>query len=469
MSFFNTLWLTLIELAPWLFFGALVSALMHKWLPEGLISRELQGNKGVLKSILLGVPLPLCSCGVIPAGIGLKKEGASDGSSIGFLISTPQTGVDSILVSASFLGWPFALFKMLSAAITGLVGGMLVEYFGGLSPEQEKHKKEQLPQAKSIKKRTSWSEAWDHGVQLIRSIWGWLIVGVVISAVIQTLIPPEWLKGLTGWWAPLLALAISIPLYVCATASVPIAAALVAGGLPTGAALVFLMAGPATNVATIGAVRGSFGNRNTFIYLGTVVFGSLILGVGFDFLLLEATIQQQHQHHESWWAVLSAIILLFFFLYFAYEELRLKLQQRSLTHNTDQLEFPLAGLTCNGCVAKLNKHLQQEPTIEYFNVVLSPPTLTVQTTLSELEVAELVKGAGFTAFIEMEFNIEGLHCGGCVSTLSSKLIKESSIWKHTISLEEKKLSVSSSLSEHSIIQIVQDAGFEAKTLTLAKH
>ncbi len=437
---------------------------MYKWLPSGLIARELQGTSGVLKSILMGVPLPLCSCGVIPAGIGLKKEGASDGASIGFLISTPQTGVDSILVSASFLGWPFALFKMISAAVTGLIGGLLVEHLGDISaPDEASISK------KKAAKIPNWTEAWEHGVQLIRSIWGWLVIGLLISACIQTLIPPEWLTGLTGWWAPLLALAISIPLYVCATASVPIAAALVAGGLPTGAALVFLMAGPATNVATIGAVHSSFGNRNTAIYIGTVVLGSLLLGTGFDFILLDAAPQQAHHHHESWWAILSAVLLLCGFLYFAYEELQQKIQQRKMRQVAveNHLVLPLSGLTCSGCVAKLSSYLQKEPKIEHFNITLEPPSLTIDTALSELEIANLVKEAGFIAFIQMEFNVEGLHCGGCVSTLSAKLLKESSITKHTILLEEKKLRVSSTLSENNIIQIVEEAGFTATAIKLA--
>ena len=116
-----------MELAPWLLLGTLIAALLHGLLPQNFVQRHLQGKGGVAKAVLLGVPLPLCSCGVIPAGLGLKKDGASDGASVGFLISTPQTGVDSILVSASFLGWPFALFKVVSATVTGIVGGYLAD------------------------------------------------------------------------------------------------------------------------------------------------------------------------------------------------------------------------------------------------------------------------------------------------------------------------------------------------------
>ena len=126
-------WDILLELAPWLLLGTLVAAVLHVVLPPDLVQRRLTGPRGVLNAVLIGVPMPLCSCGVIPAGIGLKKDGASDGAAIGFLISTPQTGVDSALVAASFLGWPFALFKVGAAAVTGLAGGMLTERYGGPS------------------------------------------------------------------------------------------------------------------------------------------------------------------------------------------------------------------------------------------------------------------------------------------------------------------------------------------------
>ena len=124
---FESLWQITLELAPWLLLGMAIAGLLHGLLPPDFVGRHLRGRAGVAKAVVLGVPLPLCSCGVIPTGLGLKKDGASNGASVGFLISTPQTGVDSILVSASFLGWPFALFKVAAAAITGLVGGWIAD------------------------------------------------------------------------------------------------------------------------------------------------------------------------------------------------------------------------------------------------------------------------------------------------------------------------------------------------------
>ena len=248
------------ELSPWLLLGMLISGILHVALPKNFVRRRFRGFGGVVQSVLLGVPLPLCSCGVIPAGIGLKNDGASDGASLGFLISTPQTGIDSVLVSASFFGWPFAIFKMVTAAVTGIIGGWLTEVTGEQSEEVESEVPLRKPVADS--KTVWWSELWSHAMEVLQSIWLWLLIGVVVSALIGTLGFETVIKQVGGYGllpAMLLMLAIAIPLYVCATASVPIAAALVSSGLPPAVALVFLMAGPATNLTTMGAIRKRFG------------------------------------------------------------------------------------------------------------------------------------------------------------------------------------------------------------------
>ena len=231
-------WQVLLELSPWLLLGAGIAGLLHGLLPRNFVHRQLSGRAGVLKAVLVGVPLPLCSCGVIPTGLGLKKDGASDGAAVGFLVSTPQTGVDSILVAAAFLGWPFALFKVAAAGVTGIVGGWLTEALGG-DPGRP-------PATATDQGRPSLGAMFAHGAEMLRTIWRWLLFGVLVSAALTVYVPPDGLAGLGaggGLLAMLAMLLVSLPLYVCATASVPIAAALVAGGMPVGAARVFLMAG----------------------------------------------------------------------------------------------------------------------------------------------------------------------------------------------------------------------------------
>ena len=358
-GFFDSIWYILLELAPWLLVGLAIAGLLHGLLPANFVRRQLRGRWGVAKAVLLGVPMPLCSCSVIPTGLGLKKDGASDGASVGFLISTPQTGVDSILVSASFLGLPFALFKVATAAFTGLLGGWLVDATGG---SDESHDLADLP-TEHARSRRGFGSMWEHSVELLRTVWGWLVIGILISATLESLLPPQALASLNvygGVLAALLALVISLPLYVCATASVPIAAALIANGMPAGAALVFLMAGPASNIATIGAVYRGFGGRVLAIYFGTVAICSVAFGLLFDSVLsTSGKIGPAHQR-GAWWEVLTAALLIAVLAWFAADDLRGLLRRRtSSAPSADPVqEVAISGMTCNGCVRSVENALQ---------------------------------------------------------------------------------------------------------------
>jgi len=358
------IWGVMLELAPWLLLGAAVAGLLHVVLPPGFVRRHLGGRGGVLKAVALGVPLPLCSCGVIPAGLGLRRDGASPGASVGFLISTPQTGVDSTLVAASFLGWPFALLKLGAAAVTGVVGGWLTDALPGRVKEEAavEGAAAAAPVDRSVK------GALVHTLDVLRSIWRWLLFGVVVSAVIEVLVPAEVFAALTGHGevlALLAVLVVSLPLYVCATASVPIAAALVAGGFPPGAALVFLMAGPATNVATLGAVYRALGGRALGIYLGVIVAGSVGAAVLFDFVLAGGTgTAHEHGGHGSPLEVVTAAGLVLLMAWFALEEGRGWVQQRrgaSAPEAGDrEVELSVQGMTCGGCASRLRRALLAE-------------------------------------------------------------------------------------------------------------
>ena len=310
MIYLTNFWHLMLELAPWLFAGTAVASMMHIWLPKQYLRQRL-GGKGmgqVLRAVAFGIPLPLCSCGVIPAAMSLKKEGASNGSTVGFLISTPQTGVDSVMVTASMLGWPFAMFKVVAALVTGLIGGLLVEQVETDKTPTD-HTLNNLHDHHNV--ATTWREALRYGLdELIYPIWRWLVIGVLVSAAVTTWIPHDQFSTLTGAgvWTLLLMIVISIPLYVCATASVPVAATLVASGFPEGAALVFLMAGPATNVATIGAAYRVFGARIMSIYLFTVFAGSVGFGLVFDiFWALDASRTIMDHGHDSLLVTGSAV------------------------------------------------------------------------------------------------------------------------------------------------------------------
>ncbi len=360
-------WVTTLELAPWLLVGLAVAAALHAFVPAGLVARHLRGPAGVVKAVVIGVPLPLCSCSVIPAGIGLARDGASRGAAVGFLVATPQTGVDSVLVAASMLGWPFALLKVVAALVTGLIGGLLVER---LAPDTSgaslgAPSGDEVGTAPSPRRTLRGAVA--HAVDIFRAIWGWLAVGVLVSAALGALLPPNALGALFGGapaLAYLAALAISVPLYVCATGSVPIAASLVAAGFPVGAALVFLMAGPATNLATIGAVRRAFGGQTTALYLGVIIGGSLAFALGAEAvmgdLLRTHAVHLGHDHggdgaHPL--AVAAGLAFLGALGWFAVEALLKRVKPRTDARGPDR-RLTVDGMTCGGCVASVERALR---------------------------------------------------------------------------------------------------------------
>lgn len=389
-------WQVSVSLAPWLLLGAGLSGLLHVLLPPDFLQRHLTGRLGVVKAVLFGVPLPLCSCGVIPAGLGLRRDGASAGSSVGFLIATPQTGVDSMVVSASMLGWPFALFKVGAALVTGLIGGLATDRWapsGGTLALAE-------GEACSASRRDL-RAGFDHAMMVLQSIWRWLLFGILVSAALDAFVPAAVWTQVAGWnpgLSMLAALLISLPLYVCATASVPIAATLVAGGLPAGAALVFLMAGPATNVATIGAIRRGLGGRATWIYLVTVIAGSMLLGASFDWLLAGHAQMPAHAHGESNPIALAATVVFWALMaFFAFDDAKAALARvvNARKPAPHQVDLAVTGMSCQGCVRKLHRTLTADAEVESAEVTLEPQRARVYGPISEARVRELVAEAGY--------------------------------------------------------------------------
>ncbi len=394
----SALWNVLSELSPWLLLGTAVAGLMHMLIPSGGLQRLLQGRGGLIASVLIGIPLPLCSCSVIPVGIGLRKQGASSGAAIGFLISTPQTGIDSILVSGSMLGWPFAIFKVFAALIMGVIGGGLTQVFGSDSRMERKIGAVDAADQTSQPLAIRCLRAVLHSVELLRSIWRWLVVGIVVSAAISWLVPPDQITGLVGESGvmPMLAmLLISLPLYVCATASVPIAAALVSSGLPTGAAMVFLVAGPATNLATLGAVYRSFGTRATGLYLLTMIGGSIAAGLLFDLVLPVHVVQDFTQHdHRNWVSVLCSVVMVGMIAWFAVDDLRRVFQ--SVPVSTD-LTYRITGMTCDNCAIGLERELREIPGVNDATVRYLTEEARISGNPTFRDIFQVISNHGFVA------------------------------------------------------------------------
>ncbi len=398
------IWQVMLSLSPSLFLGMILAGLLHVYLPAGLIRRRLsQPNlRSVIEASLLGVPMPLCSCGVVPTAIGLKNEGASKGAATSFLISTPQTGVDSILVSASFLGWPFALFKVVAAFVTGIIGGSLVN---------ATVKEPALPAPSAMQPITLGPSrgiipAIRYGIfDLLAMIDLWIIAGVVASALIAVWIPEgslndvSWLQGITGM---LVVLGIALPLYVCTTGSVPIAASLIAAGMPLGSALVFLMAGPATNVATMGAVLRALGGRVLAIYLATVAGLSILFGLLFDFVLGTPTgaTGHAHLHGPAWIETTAAIAMSALLLGLTLRRLtnRIKAKSASKGENDMTTSLKVEGMTCQHCVANVKKVLEADPSVESAQPDLASGLVTLEGLHLDLPaLAAIVEKAGYKA------------------------------------------------------------------------
>jgi len=276
------------EMSPYLLFGFFFAGILHIFIDTKVISRHLGQNNflSVVKASLFGIPLPLCSCSVIPAAMSLKREGASKGAVLSFLISTPTTGVDSIFATYSLLGGFFAVYRVVASFVTGVLSGAAANFF--LKKTENELVRENTSECKLCLQAEHSHSIWQKikGVfsyafgDLIRDTGSAFIVGILIGGAIAYFVPDEFISLYlgSGWAAMFVMLLVGIPMYVCANASIPIAAALMMKGLDPGAAFVFLVAGPATNIVTMTTVARNMGRKALFVYLGAIAVSSLSLG-----------------------------------------------------------------------------------------------------------------------------------------------------------------------------------------------
>lgn len=293
----SEIWHTFDEAALYILFGLFIAGLIQMFVDKETIAKHLgkRGIKSVVLAALFGIPLPLCSCGVIPTAVSLRKNGASKGAVLSFLISTPETGVDSIAISYALLDPIMTIFRPIAAFITAVIAGMVENIFGRKDKEatlqktntcescgcdeDECHKEHGIIDRLKYGMRYAFSE-------LLGDIAKWLILGIIIAGMISYFVPANLVERYLGnnWQAMLMMLLIGIPLYICATASTPIAAALIAKGMSPGVALVFLLAGPATNVAGILTVGKFLGKRSLIIYLLSISVCAVTLGLALNYI-----------------------------------------------------------------------------------------------------------------------------------------------------------------------------------------
>ncbi len=315
-------WTVLCEMSPYLLFGFVVAGVLSVLVSPQLVERHL-GGRGlwpVLKASAFGVPLPLCSCGVIPVSASLRRHGASKGATTAFLISTPQTGADSIFVTFSLLGWVYAMFRPIVALVGGVVGGGVAEL---IDPDKsaDGEQVEVCQDECCTANEGGWlGRMLRYGfVVLPRDIGKTLLVGLVVAALLSAIVPENFfhdqLAGIMSGHilGMLIMMGLGIPVYVCATASVPVAAVLVGAGVSPGTALVFLMTGPATNAAALATIWKIMGKRTALCYLVTVAVMALASGLLLDYVFEAGQIEAAPMAMEmgpSWLGGASALALL---------------------------------------------------------------------------------------------------------------------------------------------------------------
>lgn len=290
------IWHTFDEAAIYILFGIFIAALMQTFIDKEKIAKYLgkRGTKSVTLATLIGIPLPLCSCGVIPMAVSLKKNGASKGAVVSFLISTPESSVNSIAMSYAMLDPLMTFARVFAAFFTAMTAGIAENIFGSKEPAEPPKENIKPPCCCSQDKpepKHSLVDGLKHGirfafVELLGDITKWLTLGIVIGGIISYFIPPSFIQEYlgSGWQAMVAMLLIGIPLYICASASTPIAAALIAKGMSPGVALVFLLAGPATNMAGILTVGKFLGKRSTLIYLAAIAVCTLLMGLLLNYI-----------------------------------------------------------------------------------------------------------------------------------------------------------------------------------------
>jgi len=298
-------WDVMAIMAPYLLLGFFVAGVLSAFVPVSFIENHLgkRGLRQIVKASLLGVPIPLCSCSVIPVTASLRRHGATKGAAISFLTSTPQTGVDSIAATWGLLGPLFAVFRMAVAFITGVICGAAVEAL--TPPAQESSdacRDEHCPTCTRKPGANKWKQVFTYGFGVLpRDIGRALLIGVILSGLLGALVPEDFFtRYLNSEWLSMLAvMALGIPLYVCSTGSIPVAVAMIGMGLSPGAALVFMITGPATNAATIATVLQTMGRRTMLIYLATLAGCSLTAGWLLNRILTAQVITEQIHHHAT--------------------------------------------------------------------------------------------------------------------------------------------------------------------------
>ena len=371
------------DMAVYLLLGFLLAGILYAFFPEEKVIKYLgrRNIKSVVNAAIFGIPLPLCSCGVIPTALSLKRQGASDGATVSFLISTPATGADSIMATYGLLGPLFAIFRPLATFVSGVMGGTLVNFFqrGKVEKTNPQITSSQSYSEQRQHKHSFWEKlrtTFTYGYfDLLKSIAKWLLWGTLIAGVISYTIPASLIERYLkfNFLSMLVMLIVGIPLSVCATGSIPIVSSLMIKGLSPGAGLVFLMAGPATNAVTITVMAKNLGKRIVTIYLLSIALSALFMGWLLNLLWLYfSKVHQQILVGKSsmlspWMRISGAVVLFSLILLNFLSRLKLK-KELKVMHKKETIG--VEGMVCEHCVATITSALNSLPGVNNVRVSL---------------------------------------------------------------------------------------------------
>lgn len=409
MDYVNAFVSMLNSMSPYLLLGFLIAGVLHAFVPSTIYSRYLSGTgfRPVVTAALFGVPLPLCSCGVLPTAVALRRSGASRAASTSFLIATPQTGVDSIAATYSMMGLPFAILRPVAALVTALLGGLAVGHWerkGALDDIKDdagNYEFNQLP-------RGLWNkikETFKYGFfDMMQSIGRWLLIGLVVATLITVLLPDDFFSTYARW--PLLNMLIivlvAVPMYVCATGSIPIAAALMLKGMTSGCALVLLMAGPAANLASMFVVNNAFGRKATLIYLLSIIGGAIGFGGLVDYLpgMREVFFNAlpshvMHHHMATSWFTTACSVFLLGMIIIALGAKYWNSYQIKRNKTNAMKEFKVKGMMCAHCKANVEKGLAALPGVEKVTVDLAKGTALVEGFVPDQLIIDCIEDLGY--------------------------------------------------------------------------
>lgn len=413
MKLIETLFSIINTMSIYLLFGFLIAGVLHVFVPQKIFVKYLSNNNfmSVFYSALFGIPLPLCSCGVIPTAMSLYKDGASKGAVVSFLIATPQTGIDSIIATYSLLGLPFAILRPIAAFVTALAAGNIANLF-----VKENSIKKEIVHSCLVKTKLKFSDkiksVFKYSfVEMMHDIGKTLLIGLIIAGFISYFVPDNFFEIFKDntLLSMILILFIAIPMYVCATGSIPIAVALMLKGMSPGTAFVLLIAGPAANFASILVIGKVLGKKTLVIYLLIISFGAILFGLFIDYVLpvqwfdISYFISNTHHHSlvHNILKITSTIFLLSCIIY-----VLLFHKEKHLENNFNV--YKIDGMRCNKCKANIEKVISNIKGVSSVNVDLSKGVAEVSGTVMEQEIEKAVSSIGFKfkGKIETENNIK---------------------------------------------------------------